>query len=70
MPKKKKCALCEKKIENIDYKNVDLLKNYISDKYKILPRRNTKNCAWHQRMISRAVKRARIISLLPFVPEV
>lgn len=70
MPKRKKCILCEQKIENLDYKKVDLLKNFINDRFMILARNNTKNCAKHQRMVANAIKRARIIALLPFVPKV
>lgn len=70
MPKKKKCILCEQKIDKVDYKKIDLLNNFINDKYKILPRRNTKNCSKHQRMVVNAIKRARIIALIPFVPSV
>ncbi|MCS7165117.1 MAG: 30S ribosomal protein S18 [Candidatus Calescibacterium sp.] len=70
MPKKKKCPLCEQKIEKVDYKRVDLLTNFISDKYKILPKRNTKNCSKCQRKVAQAIKRARMVALLPFVPKV
>ncbi|MCX7758659.1 MAG: 30S ribosomal protein S18 [bacterium] len=70
MPKKKKCILCEQKIEHVDYKRIDLLNNFISDKYKILPRRNTKNCSKHQRKVSKAVKRARVAGFIPFIPAV
>ena len=54
------------KIDEIDYKDVDKLKKYVSDKGKILPRRVTGNCAKHQRKVTEAVKRARTIALLPF----
>ncbi|MFN3477874.1 MAG: 30S ribosomal protein S18 [bacterium] len=70
MPKRKKCILCEQKIDNVDYKRVDLLKNFISDRYTILSRNVTKNCARHQRMVANAIKRARILALIPFVPSV
>jgi len=66
MPKKNKCTLCKQKIDNIDYKNVELLSNFISEKYKILPKRISKNCSYHQRKIANAIKRARIIGLIPF----
>ena len=70
MPKRKKCFLCNNKIEYVDYKNLDLLKNFINDKYKINPKRVTGTCSRHQRKIAVAIKRARIMGLLPFVPAV
>lgn len=70
MPKKKKCPLCEQKMDEIDYKKVELLNNFISDKFKILPKRNTKTCSWHQRKVAKAIKRARIVALIPFVPAI
>jgi small subunit ribosomal protein S18 len=51
----------------MDYKNIDLLKRFISDKGKILPRRVTGVCAKHQRRVAQAIKRAREVALLPFV---
>jgi small subunit ribosomal protein S18 len=67
MAKKNKCTLCKQKIDNIDYKNVDLLSNFISEKYRILPKRVTKSCSYHQRKVAKAIKRARIVALIPFV---
>ena len=64
--KRKKCRLCEMKITHVDYKQVKLLKEFINDKFKIIPRRVTGNCAKHQRMVTVAIKRARILALLPF----
>jgi len=57
------------KVEEIDYKNVPRLRRYISDRGKILPRRTTGTCASHQRKLTRAIKRARMIALLPFTAE-
>ena len=57
------------KIENIDYKDVPRLKRYLSDRAKIIPRRVTGTCARHQRQLTVAVKRARIIALIPFVND-
>lgn len=65
-PRKKVCNFCVDKVENIDYKDIDMLKKYVSDKGKILPRRVTGACAKHQRKITVAIKRARTIALLPF----
>ncbi|MBO5477003.1 MAG: 30S ribosomal protein S18 [Clostridia bacterium] len=65
-PRKKVCVFCAEKIDEIDYKDVEKLKKYVSDKGKILPRRVTGACAKHQRKITEAVKRARTIALLPY----
>jgi small subunit ribosomal protein S18 len=64
--KKRKCNFCISKTAVIDYKNVDLLRKYISDRGKILPRRMNKNCSKHQHMLANAIKRARNLALLPF----
>ena len=53
-------------IEYVDYKDTDLLRRFISEKGKILPRRVTGNSAKHQRMLTKAIKRARYMALLPF----
>ena len=63
---KKVCYFCANHIDYIDYKDVELLKRYISEKGKILPRRVTGTCAKHQRTLTVAIKRARIMGLLPF----
>ncbi len=60
------CYFCKENIENIDYKNASLLEKFISDKGKIRPRRSTGNCVQHQRKIAMAIKRARIIALIPY----
>ncbi|ACX53213.1 MULTISPECIES: 30S ribosomal protein S18 [Ammonifex] len=67
--KKRICSFCVEKIDKVDYKDVNRLKKFISDRGKILPRRITGNCARHQRMLTVAIKRARIMALLPFVSE-
>lgn len=69
MPRRKVCAFCQEKIEAIDYKDVNRLKKYISEGGKILPRRMSGTCAAHQRLLSTAIKRARIAALLPFKGE-
>ena len=56
-------------IDYVDYKDVDLLKRFISERGKILPRRVTGTSAKNQRKVANAIKRARIMGLLPFVPE-
>lgn len=63
--RRKPCRFCTHH-EEIDYKNMSLLRNFVTERGKILPRRITGNCARHQRVVVRAVKRARLISLLPF----
>ena len=69
MPSKKVCAFCQEKIDQIDYKDVNRLKKYISEGGKILPRRMSGTCAAHQRLLATAIKRARIAALLPFKGE-
>ena len=68
-PRKKVCTFCVEHIDEIDYKDVEKLKRFVSDKGKILPRRVTGTCAKHQRKITEAIKRARTIALLPFTVE-
>lgn len=63
--KKRVCVFCEEK-KPINYKDVNKLKRFISERGKILPRRITGNCAKHQRSLTIAVKRARHIALLPY----
>ena len=63
------CRFCEKRIDKVDYKEVDLLKYFITDRGKIIPRRISGTCARHQRQLTTAVKRARTLALLPFVGE-
>ncbi len=60
---KKDCKLCEDQI-TIDYKQPDLLKKFMTERGRILPRRFTGNCAQHQRELSRAIKRARVMLLV------
>ncbi|NMD42450.1 MAG: 30S ribosomal protein S18 [Firmicutes bacterium] len=68
-PKRKICSFCVDKIEQVDYKQYDKLKRFITERGKILPRRISGNCARHQRQLTRAIKRARIMALLPFTSE-
>ena len=67
--KRKVCAFCTEKCEYIDYKDVAKLKKYIAESGKIVARRQTGLCAKHQRELTLAIKRARIMALLPFVAE-
>jgi small subunit ribosomal protein S18 len=66
--KKKVCKFCIQKLK-IDYKDADTLRRFITERGKILPRRITGTCAKHQRALAQAIKRARIIALLPFVAD-
>jgi len=68
-PQKKFCRFCQRNIKAIDYKSVEILKKYIPDRGKISPRRITGTCAFHQRKLSLAVKRARLMALLPYVED-
>ena len=67
--KRKNCSFCADKIEIIDYKDAQKLRKYLTEAGKILPRRIAGNCAKHQRELTRAIKRARNIALLPFTTE-
>lgn len=67
--RKKVCAFCVDKITEIDYKDVARLRKYISERGKMLPRRISGNCAKHQRQLTKAIKRARTIALLPFTAD-
>jgi small subunit ribosomal protein S18 len=64
--RRKICRLCKDKVKSLDYKDVSLLHNYVTDRGKIVPSRISGACAKHQRMVSTAVKRARYMALLPY----
>lgn len=68
-PRRKVCAFCLEKATEIDYKDIAKLKKYVTEKGKILPRRMTGVCSKHQRLLSMAIKRARLVALLPFKGE-
>ena len=67
--KRRNCFFCKEKIDEIDYKNVNQLRRYISEKGKIRSRRITGACRRHQVQVAQAVKRAREMALLPYVAE-
>ena len=67
--RRKVCRFCAEKKDSIDYKDIHTLRNFVSDRGKIVPRRISGNCARHQRVLSTAVKRSRNIALLPFTEE-
>lgn len=67
--RKKVCAFCADANKALDYKDVALLKKYVSERGKILPRRITGNCAKHQRALTVAIKRARHMSMMPYIQD-
>lgn len=64
--RKKICRFCKEKINTVDYKDIKRLERFITERGKIVSSRFSGNCAKHQRMIARAIKKARFISLLPY----
>ena len=67
-PRRRVCNFCVEHVKHIDYKDVDRLRRFLSDRAKIEPTRKTGVCAKHQRALSTAIKRARHLAMLPFVP--
>ena len=67
IPSKKTCLYCEENLKDLDYKNVRLLRKHLSQYAKIQPRYYSGVCLNHQKKLSRAIKRARFMGLLPFV---
>jgi len=67
--RKKKCKFCLDRVTFLDYKEERRLRRFMTDRGKIAPRRITGTCAKHQRMLAMAVKRARLIALVPYVRE-
>ncbi|MDT8284668.1 MAG: 30S ribosomal protein S18 [Thermovirgaceae bacterium] len=67
--KPKVCQFCVDKVQHVEYKEVDKLKKFISERGKIVPRRVTGNCAKHQRQLTEAIKRVRYLALLPYSAE-
>ena len=68
-PKRKVCHFCADKVEHIDYKDANKLRRYTTERGKILPRRITGNCAKHQRALTVAIKRARHMSMMPYIQD-
>jgi small subunit ribosomal protein S18 len=64
--KPKQCHFCVNNVDDIDYKDIQTLRRFISSYSKIVPRKRSGVCAKHQRKLSQAIKRARVMSLLPF----
>jgi len=69
MMRKRHCRFCKDGIEKIDYKDLELIRRYVTERGKIRARRTTGTCAKHQRQLSRAIKRARILGRIPFKLE-
>jgi len=67
--RRKVCIFCEDKIDHIDYKDTVRLKKFVSERGKILPRRISGACAKHQRQLTTAIKRARVVALMPYVAD-
>ena len=67
--RKKVCAFCVEKVDKIDYKDAAKLRRFTSERAKILPRRVTGTCAYHQRELTTAIKRARHLALLPYTSD-
>ena len=67
--RRKGCKLCMDKVAHIDYKDERLLRRFVTDRGKIVPRRISGNCSKHQLQLGRAIKRARFLALLPYVDE-
>lgn len=64
--KKRICFFCKDKVDYVDYKDLDMLRSYVSDKGKIKPKRVTGTCPRHQKRLERAVKNAREMALIPY----
>ncbi len=67
--RRKVCKCCADKIDYVDYKDVKLLSSFVPERGKVLPRRMFGTCAEHQRKLTRAIKRARDIALLPYAAD-
>ena len=68
-PRRRVCTFCVDKATVIDYKELNKLKKYVTERGKILPRRISGNCAKHQRLLTSAIKKSRVMALLPFTAE-
>ncbi len=69
MRRRKVCRFCENKIEHVNYKDERLLRRFTNERGKLIPRRVSGNCALHQRKLTTAVKRARVLAILAFKSE-
>ena len=69
MRRRKVCQFCAEKTKEIDYTDVETLKKFVTERGQILPKRITGTCAMHQREVTKAIKRARIVALLPYTQD-
>ncbi|MEK7067511.1 MAG: 30S ribosomal protein S18 [Patescibacteria group bacterium] len=69
LKKDKQCYFCVNNLTDVDYKDAQLLRRFLNSYVKILPKKRTGVCSKHQRKIATAVKRARILALIPFLPH-
>ena len=69
MRRKKVCQFCDYRNRDRDYKDVDTLKKYVTERGKILPRRITGTCSIHQREVTKAIKKARVVALMPYIAD-
>ena len=68
-PKRKVCRFCERDVRDIDYKKIEILRRYVPERGKISPRRVTGTCSYHQRRLTTAIKRARLLAFLPYLTD-
>ena len=68
-PRRKVCSFCVDKVKKIDFKDIGRIRRYVSERGKIDPRRKSGNCAKHQRMLTTALKRARLMAMLPYTAD-
>ncbi len=66
-PRRRICSFCADGAKSIDYKDIDKLRRYLSERGKILPRRVTANCSFHHRMMTQVLTRASMVALLPYI---
>jgi small subunit ribosomal protein S18 len=69
LKKEKFCYFCVNQVDYIDYKDVQLLRKFINSFFKILPKKRTGTCSKHQRKLATAIKRSRVMALLPYSPR-
>ena len=67
--RRKVCRFCENKIDHIDHKDDRIMRRFTNERGKIIPRRVSGNCAKHQRKLTRAIKRGRVLAIMPFESE-
>lgn len=65
----KPCSFCADKVDDLDYKDTLKIKRYLTERGKIIPRRITGTCSFHQRVLARAIKKARETALIPYIFE-